>query len=148
MSKRWAMNKAKSKRAPSSAEARIERGEIPFIICKHRKNHPKISPLICEKRCQRIKGCREYFNYLQPSMFGPDAFHRREHMRRSRNQNKSLAEPTECTARQSRKPKWVKGPKIEKGSERPDRGSGPTIYKNKCRARSPNAPMKCFPNKI
>ena len=43
--------------------------EISFIICKHRKSQPKISPLICEQRCQRNKGCREYFDYIQPAMF-------------------------------------------------------------------------------
>ena len=113
------MIKSKSKKEPSLAQGRTGRGkgklssptlkngmgekspsansfpEIPFIICKRRKNQPKISPLVCEQRCQWIKGCPEYFDYIQPSMFGPAAFHRREHMRRSRNQNKSLAEPAE-----------------------------------------------------
>lgn len=43
--------------------------EVTFINCRHRKNRPKISPLICEQRCQRTKTCREYFDYLQPAMF-------------------------------------------------------------------------------
>jgi hypothetical protein len=87
------MNKIKSKKKPSSTKGRKGRGkekssprklkskmgkppqppnsfpEIPFIICKHRKSQPKISPLICEQRCQRVKGCQEYFDYIQPAMF-------------------------------------------------------------------------------
>jgi hypothetical protein len=87
------MIKIKSKKKPSLAKGRKERGkgkpspkklkpemgklpqplnsfpEISFLICKHRKSQPKISPLICEQRCQRIKGCREYFDYIQPAMF-------------------------------------------------------------------------------
>ncbi len=43
--------------------------EVSFIICRKRKNQPKVSPSICEQRCQRMKGCREYFDYLQPAMF-------------------------------------------------------------------------------
>jgi hypothetical protein len=42
---------------------------IPFIVCRRRKNQPQISPLICEKRCPRNKNCQEYFDYLQPAMF-------------------------------------------------------------------------------
>ncbi len=42
---------------------------IPFIVCRRRKNQPKITPLICEKRCPRIKNCQEYFDYIQPAMF-------------------------------------------------------------------------------
>jgi hypothetical protein len=44
--------------------------QVSFIICKHRKNRPKISPSVCEQRCGRTKDCREYFNYIQPAMFG------------------------------------------------------------------------------
>jgi hypothetical protein len=40
-----------------------------FIVCRHRKNQPQISPLICEKRCPRNKNCQEYFDYIQPAMF-------------------------------------------------------------------------------
>ncbi|HSR11099.1 MAG TPA: hypothetical protein VLS90_06610 [Thermodesulfobacteriota bacterium] len=43
--------------------------DVSFIVCRKRKNQPKISPLICEQRCPRSKGCREYFEYLQPAMF-------------------------------------------------------------------------------
>ncbi len=43
--------------------------DIPFIVCRRRKNQPKIAPLICEKRCQRTKNCQEYFDYVQPAMF-------------------------------------------------------------------------------
>ncbi len=43
--------------------------QVPFIICQHRKNRPKISPLICEQRCGRTRDCREYFDYIQPAMF-------------------------------------------------------------------------------
>ncbi len=43
--------------------------DIPFIVCRRRKNQPKITPLICEKRCPRIKNCQEYFDYVQPAMF-------------------------------------------------------------------------------
>ena len=43
--------------------------ETAFISCKRRKNQPKVSPMICEKRCPRMKGCPEYFDYLQPAMF-------------------------------------------------------------------------------
>jgi hypothetical protein len=50
--------------------------EIPFIVCKRRKNQPQISPLICEKRCPRNKNCQEYFDYLQPAMF--ERYDRRE----------------------------------------------------------------------
>jgi len=44
--------------------------DTPFIVCRRRKSQPKISPLICEKRCPRMKNCQEYFDYLQPAMFG------------------------------------------------------------------------------
>jgi hypothetical protein len=44
--------------------------EIPYIVCRRRKSQPKISPLICEKRCPRMKNCQEYFDYVQPAMFG------------------------------------------------------------------------------
>ena len=44
--------------------------DTPFIVCRRRKNQPKISPLICEKRCPRMKNCQEYFDYVQPAMFG------------------------------------------------------------------------------
>ena len=43
--------------------------DVPFIVCRRRKNQPKISPLICEKRCPRMKNCQEYFDYVQPAMF-------------------------------------------------------------------------------
>jgi hypothetical protein len=43
--------------------------DIPFIVCRRRKNQPKITPLICEKRCPRVKNCQEYFDYVQPAMF-------------------------------------------------------------------------------
>ena len=43
--------------------------DIPFIVCRRRKNQPKISPLICEKRCPRVKNCQGYFDYVQPAMF-------------------------------------------------------------------------------
>jgi hypothetical protein len=44
--------------------------DIPFIVCRRRKSQPKISPLICEKRCPRMKNCQEYYDYVQPAMFG------------------------------------------------------------------------------
>jgi hypothetical protein len=44
--------------------------DTPFIVCRRRKNQPKISPLICEKRCPRMKSCQEYYDYVQPAMFG------------------------------------------------------------------------------
>jgi len=44
--------------------------DTPFIVCRRRKNQPQISPLICEKRCPRNKNCQEYFDYLQPALFG------------------------------------------------------------------------------
>jgi hypothetical protein len=43
--------------------------DIPFIVCRRRKSQPKITPLICERRCPRIKNCQEYFDYVQPAMF-------------------------------------------------------------------------------
>jgi hypothetical protein len=43
--------------------------DIPFIVCRRRKNQPKITPLICERRCPRSKNCQEYFDYVQPAMF-------------------------------------------------------------------------------
>ncbi len=43
--------------------------DTPFLVCRRRKNQPKISPLICEKRCPRMKNCQEYFDYVQPAMF-------------------------------------------------------------------------------
>ncbi len=49
---------------------------VAFITCKRRKNQPKISPEVCEKRCPRVKGCPEYFDYLQPAMF--EKYERRE----------------------------------------------------------------------
>ena len=44
--------------------------DTPFIVCRRRKNQPKISPLICEKRCPHMKNCQEYYDYVQPAMFG------------------------------------------------------------------------------
>jgi hypothetical protein len=44
--------------------------EVSFIVCRRRKNHPKIPPLVCESRCQHIKVCPDYFDYIQPAMFG------------------------------------------------------------------------------
>jgi hypothetical protein len=43
--------------------------DTPFIVCRRRKNQPKISPQICEKRCPHTKNCQEYFDYVQPAMF-------------------------------------------------------------------------------
>jgi hypothetical protein len=44
--------------------------DTSFIVCRRRKNQPQVSPLICQKRCPRNKNCQEYFDYLQPAMFG------------------------------------------------------------------------------
>ena len=44
--------------------------DTPFIVCRRRKSQPKISPLICEKRCPHMKKCQEYYDYVQPAMFG------------------------------------------------------------------------------
>ncbi|MCJ7495367.1 MAG: hypothetical protein MUP68_14185 [Deltaproteobacteria bacterium] len=44
--------------------------EVSFIVCRRRKNRPKIPPLVCENRCQHIKVCPDYFDYIQPAMFG------------------------------------------------------------------------------
>jgi hypothetical protein len=43
--------------------------EVLFIVCRRRRNQPQVSPLICEKRCRQVKGCQEYFDYVQPAMF-------------------------------------------------------------------------------
>jgi hypothetical protein len=53
-----------------------------FIVCRHRKNQPQISPQICEKRCPRNKNCQEYFDYLQPAMFA--RYDRREAREKTR----------------------------------------------------------------
>jgi len=60
--------------------------EVSFIVCRRRKNHPKIPPLICEKRCQRLKNCQEYFDYIQPAMFG------RYDRRQSKSKEKNFSE--------------------------------------------------------
>jgi hypothetical protein len=44
--------------------------DTPFIVCRRRKSQPKISPLICERRCPHMKNCQEYYDYVQPAMFG------------------------------------------------------------------------------
>jgi hypothetical protein len=68
--------RGKGKSSPGRSKSKMEQPpqppsfpEIPFITCKQRKSQPKISPLICEQRCRRIKGCKEYFDYIQPAMF-------------------------------------------------------------------------------
>jgi len=43
--------------------------DTAFVICRRRRNHPQISPLVCEQRCKRIKGCPAYLDYLQPALF-------------------------------------------------------------------------------
>jgi hypothetical protein len=57
--------------------------EVSFIVCRRRKNHPKIPPLICEKRCPHIKSCPQYFDYIQPAMFG--RYDRRPPKRKEKN---------------------------------------------------------------
>jgi len=62
--------------------------ETAFIICKRRKSQPKISPLICEQRCQHIRGCQEYFDYLQPAMF--ERYEKREVKEREKGEEKKI----------------------------------------------------------
>ena len=62
--------------------------ETTFITCKRRKGQPQISPLICEQRCQCIRGCREYFDYIQPAMF--DRYGKREVKEREKGDEKKL----------------------------------------------------------
>ena len=38
---------------------------MDYITCEKRKNAPKINVLICEKKCQVAKTCKEYLNYLK-----------------------------------------------------------------------------------
>jgi hypothetical protein len=64
--------------------------DIPFIVCRRRKNQPKVSPLICEKRCPRIKNCQEYFDYVQPAMFA--RYDRREAKDRIREDSLIIVE--------------------------------------------------------
>ena len=64
--------------------------DIPFIVCRRRKNQPKISPLICEKRCPRIKNCQEYFDYVQPAMFA--RYDRREAKEKIREDSLRIGE--------------------------------------------------------
>lgn len=64
--------------------------DIPFIVCRRRKNQPKISPLICEKRCPRIKNCQEYFDYVQPAMFA--RYDRRETKEKIREDSLMIGE--------------------------------------------------------
>jgi len=64
--------------------------DIPFIVCRRRKNQPKISPLICEKRCPRIKNCQEYFDYVQPAMFA--RYDRREAREKIREDSLMIGE--------------------------------------------------------
>jgi hypothetical protein len=60
--------------------------ETAFLICKRRKSQPKISPLICEQRCQRIRGCQEYFDYVQPAMF--ERYEKREIKEKEKGEEK------------------------------------------------------------
>jgi hypothetical protein len=64
--------------------------DIPFIVCRRRKNQPKITPLICEKRCPRVKNCQEYFDYIQPAMF--ERYDRREAKEKSREDSLLMGE--------------------------------------------------------
>ncbi len=41
----------------------------PIIVCRRRKNQPMVSPVICEKRCPRLKNCPSYNDYIQPALF-------------------------------------------------------------------------------
>jgi len=43
--------------------------EIVLFVCTRKKNQPQISPMICEKRCKRIKNCPDYRRYIQPGLF-------------------------------------------------------------------------------
>jgi hypothetical protein len=38
---------------------------MDYITCETRKNEPKINVLICEKKCQHVKTCKSYLNYLK-----------------------------------------------------------------------------------
>jgi ribosomal protein S30 len=64
--------------------------DIPFIVCRRRKNQPKIAPLICEKRCPRVKNCQEYFDYIQPAMF--ERYDRREAKEKIREDSLQMGE--------------------------------------------------------
>lgn len=64
--------------------------DIPFIVCRRRKNQPQISPLICEKRCPRNKNCQEYFDYVQPAMFA--RYDRREAKEKNREDSLLMGE--------------------------------------------------------
>jgi ribosomal protein S30 len=64
--------------------------DIPFIVCRRRKNQPKITPLICEKRCPRVKNCQEYFDYIQPAMF--ERYDRREAKEKIREDSLQMGE--------------------------------------------------------
>jgi hypothetical protein len=66
--------------------------EIPFIVCRRRKNQPQISPQICEKRCPRKKNCQEYFDYIQPAMFA--RYDRREAKEKDREDSLRIGEET------------------------------------------------------
>jgi hypothetical protein len=64
--------------------------DIPFIVCRRRKNQPKLSPLICEKRCPYVKNCQEYFDYVQPAMFA--RYDRREPKEKTREDSLIIGE--------------------------------------------------------
>jgi len=37
---------------------------VPYIVCKRKKNKPRISALVCMERCRFKKTCPEYLEFL------------------------------------------------------------------------------------
>jgi len=66
--------------------------EVPFLICRKRKNQPMIFPVIGQKRCRRIQTCQEYFDYLQPAMFG-------RYEKRGLIKRKKLRDPVQASSK-------------------------------------------------